>query len=190
MKGFCRERNDSFKQKIATSFPVVWWILDITLKKKVFHITTCNLSPLSTIFFKRDYLLHSNMVQVHHKRRLTCSKIVCVTYVVTWSSKLKVVQAWSFWRVCSWSTWQPWSVGLSWASRCVRCQSSPPSTDRCRNHLCWHTVHGGYTSETRLNIHPYLARRGQKNWNWWGKSKCCWELLQTFVGDNVAMLIK
>lgn len=74
--------------------------------------------------------------------------------------RIKVGQAWSFWRVCSWSTWQPWTVGLSWASRCVRCRSSPPNTDRCRSHLCWHTEHGGCNGETQLNIRPCLWRGG------------------------------
>lgn len=83
---------------------------------------------------------------------LPCS----VACLFSFDSKMKVSQASSFWRVCSWSTWQPWTVGLSWASRCVRCRSSPPNTDRCRNHLCWHTEHGGCTGEPQLNIRPYL----------------------------------
>lgn len=87
------------------------------------------------------------------------SLMVWALKVVRSCIKMKVVWTWSFWRVCNWSTWQPWTVGLSWASRCVRCRSSPPNTDRCRNHLCWHTEHGGCTGETRLNIHPYLWRR-------------------------------
>lgn len=72
------------------------------------------------------------------------------------SAKTKAAWTWSAWRVCSWSTWQPWTAGLSWASRCVRCRSSRPNTGRCRNHLCWRTERGGCTGETRLNIHPYL----------------------------------
>lgn len=109
--------------------------------------------------------------------------VVCMFSLSEWckivkgGSRMKVLLAWSSWRVCSWSTWEPWTVGLSWASRCVRCRSSPPNTDRCRNHLCWYTEHGGCTGATQLNIHPYLWSRGE------GDERCLLMLVRYLIGS-------
>lgn len=71
-------------------------------------------------------------------------------------------------------------MGLSWASRCVRCRSSPPNTDRCRNHLCWHTEHGDYNGETRLNIHPYLWGG---DWKWLDMTNAC-QICNRFLSQH------
>lgn len=69
---------------------------------------------------------------------------------------------WSFWKVCSWSTGRCWTVALFSACRCVHRQRSRLDTDRCRNHPCWRTKHGGCTCETQSNTHFHLKGENQR----------------------------
>lgn len=78
-----------------------------------------------------------------------------------------VVWAWSFWRVCTGSTWRSWTGRLSSASTCGRRPSSPPDTDRCRNQRCWNTGNDGYTGEYCPDTRPYLGEREEDTVTWW-----------------------